>query len=62
LIQCEVYKSTYAGGKIKKYFKDHGDDIGEILGFGGSIYTVMYTDKQIETYSEAEIMKYVITK
>jgi hypothetical protein len=62
LIQCEVYKSTYAGGKIKKYFKDHGDDIGEILGFDGSIYTVMYTDKQIETYSEAEIMKYVITK
>jgi hypothetical protein len=53
----------YAGGKIKKYFKDHGDDIGEILGFDESIYTtVMYTDKQIETYSEAEILKYVITK
>jgi hypothetical protein len=60
LIQSEVHKATYAGFKIKKHFKGKGDFIGDIVGFDGAVYTVVYADGDVETYSEAEIKKLML--
>jgi hypothetical protein len=48
LIQSEVHKSTYAGCKrIKKHFKGKGDYVGDIVGFDGAVYTVVYVDGDV---------------
>jgi hypothetical protein len=53
---------TYAGCKIKKHFKGKGDYVGDIVGFDGAVYTVVYIyiDGDVETYSEAEIKKLML--